>query len=233
MITILVPAYNEEEIIEKFARKIEQDVKLEEDYELLIVNDGSRDKTKQIVERIAQAFSNIRIVNHPKNKGLGAALRTGFKNARGRVIVTMDSDLTHPPKLVRKLVEGTKKADVCIASRYVGGGGMRNVPRWRVLISVIANRIFALAFGSNVRDITAGFKAYRVEKIKKIKITKTGFEVQLEIMVKLIKNRATFNEIPLVLVNRKIGKSKFSFFRMIPKYAFNVSKLWFYRWFGR
>ncbi|HLD88584.1 MAG TPA: glycosyltransferase [Candidatus Nanoarchaeia archaeon] len=233
MITITVPAYNEEEIIEKFIRRVEQDVRLEEDYELLIVNDGSRDKTKGIVERLMLEFPNLRLVNHPRNKGLGAALRTGFKNSRGRIIITMDSDLTHPPKLVRKLVEGTKSADVCIASRYVKSGGMKNVPGWRVLVSIVANRIFAFAFGSNVRDITAGFKAYRVGKIKKIGITKTGFEVQMEIMIKLIKRGATFNEIPLILVNRKIGKSKFSFLKMIPKYAFNVSKLWFYRWFGK
>lgn len=232
MITILIPAYNEEAIIRKCILQIIKDVKLKEGYELLIVDDGSKDKTREILSKLSKKYKQLKVITHPVNKGLGAALRTGFQNAKGRIIVTMDSDLTHPPTMITKLVsEMTPDADVVLASRYVKGGGMKNVPQWRVIISVLANKFFAIIFGTKVKDITAGFKAYRSKTIKSIKTKEKNFEIQLEIMMRLIKRHARFKEIPLVLVNREVGESKFNFFQAVPKYALNIMKLFIIRWF--
>jgi dolichol-phosphate mannosyltransferase len=97
----------------------------------------------------------------------------------------MDTDLTHPPSFIPVLAENLIRtnADVCIASRYTKGGGMKNVPAWRVALSKIANIFFAVFFNIHAKDITSGFKAYRAEKIKPIKIKKFNGHHALKGMV--------------------------------------------------
>jgi dolichol-phosphate mannosyltransferase len=234
MISIVVPEYNEELVIGAFIEAVKKEITTQ-DYELLIVNDGSADSTQKIVEKHQKSYPQLRLVNHPKNQGLGAALRTGFREAKGDVIVTLDSDLTHPPRMIQLLASKiTSTTDVCIASRYVPGGGMEGVPLWRVALSVAANRAFQLLFFTRVRDITAGFKAYKSSVIKQVQIKRTGFAVQLEIMVRLIKMGCRFTEVPLILTTRQQGhgQSKFKIFKMIPKYFVNILQLFAYRWFG-
>ena len=231
MITILIPSYNEEAIIEKCIFQIVKDVHLKEGYEILVVDDGSKDKTRDILKKLSKKYTQLRVINHPLNKGLGSALRTGFKNAKGRIIVTMDSDLTHPPKLINLLISKfTPEIDVVLASRYLKGGGMKNVPMWRVVVSGLANRFFGIMFWTKVKDITSGFKAYRSGIIRGIEIKENNFEVQLEVMVALIKKHRRFREIPFVLVNREVGESKFNFFKAMPKFVLTIIKLFIVRW---
>lgn len=232
MITILAPAYNEEAVIERFVTELERRLTLNEDHELLIVNDGSRDSTKQILEDLQTQYPMLRVVHHPHNKGLGAALETGFRAAKGRAIVTMDADLTHPPEIIQSMIDQLEHADVCVASRYVKGGGMQDVPWWRVWLSVIANGIFQVCYGTRLRDITAGFKAYRREAIQAVSITSSGFDVQLDITIKLIRNKVRFAEIPYVLKNREQGESKMRYMKLIPRYAKTMMRLILLRWFG-
>jgi len=233
MITVLVPAYNEEAVIGDFIETFQSDCGLT-DYELLIVNDGSKDKTEQIVKDHQIGYPELRLVSYPDNKGLGGALRLGFQEAKGSVIVTMDSDLTHPPVKVQELVTALENAEVAIASRYVKGGGMVDVPAWRVALSIVSNTAFQILFLTRAKDLTAGFKAYQADIIKSIPIKRVGFAVQLEIMVRLIKRGVRIKEIPLMLGVRKEGQgqSKFSIVRMLPKYFINILQLWAYRWFG-
>ncbi len=226
MISIIAPAYNEEEIIKDFIDAFEKVKDFKNlNYELIIVNDGSKDNTLNILKRLKEKDKKLRIKNHKTNLGLGAALKTGIDAAKGNVIVTMDSDLTHPPSFVKKLVSSLEKnnLDVCVASRYIKGGGMKNVPFYRVVLSRLAN-LFFFIFLCPVKDVTSGFKAYS-KKIKEIKIENRDFSIQLEIMTKLAKKKAKFGEVSFFLVNRKKGQSKFKFFKMLPKYALNVLKL--------
>jgi len=230
MISIVVPAYNEEEAIGAFIESFVKDINLNDSYELLIVNDGSTDLTESVVKKYLKRYKFIRLVNHEANRGLGKALETGISKANGAYIITMDSDLTHPIGLIPKLVECCRDNDVCIASRYVKGGGMRNVPSWRVFISKCVNTLLGILFFCSVKDITAGFKIYRSKKIKEIKIKRKGFESQVEIMVYLMKRHCKFKEIPFILKNRELGTSKFNLFRMGAKYVLSVLSLVKYRW---
>jgi len=232
MITVLVPAYNEEDVIGEFISVFNRKSGLK-DFELLIVNDGSVDGTRDIVLGLQESDSRIRLIDHEVNRGLGAAIQTGFQNASGDVVVTMDSDLTHDPGKIKSLVDGLEGFDVCVGSRYVSGGGMEGVPAWRVALSVLANRFFQAIFFTKVRDITAGFKAYRTECVKSLALDSKGFSIQLEIMVRLLKTGVKFNEVPIILKTRDEGRgsSKFSFARMIPKYAVDILRLFFVRWF--
>jgi dolichol-phosphate mannosyltransferase len=142
----------------------------------------------------------------------------------------MDADMTHPPHLMREMVDALRNCDVCVASRFVGNGGMVNVPWYRVLISRFANVVYQILFLSPVKDNTTGYKAYRSGVIKSVDIQETGFAVQLEIMTKLLKKNARFAEIPFELINRKLGTSKLRYLKAIPHYLRHVLHLLSIRW---
>lgn len=234
LISIIVPAFNEEDVIADFIHDLEKKVHLKPTWELVIVNDGSSDKTAEIVNTLARKYQNIRLVTHEVNKGLGAAIATGIQSAAGEVIVHMDADMTHPPELIPALVKAVQQgADAALASRYVAGGGMENVPGWRVALSVAANTCFRIFLGLPVKDTTSGFRAYKASTVKPIRIERPGFAVQLEMSTKLAKRKARMVEIGFILVNRKQGSSKFRFFKMIPKYFVNILGLFWYRWFAK
>ena len=230
MISIVVPAYNEEEVIVRFLEACVRDIRRDLPFEIVVVNDGSRDNTRELVRGFTAKYTFIRLVDHEVNRGLGKALETGIAAARGDVIVTMDSDLTHPPAMIRELAAGLKDADICIASRYVKGGGMKDVPAWRVWVSRLANYLFDLIFWTNIKDLSSGFKAYRAQHLKKAPIMSNGFECQMEIMLYFIKNKLRSREIPLMLKNREFGTSKFQFVKMGMKYVRSLKRFLVYRW---
>ncbi len=231
MITIFLPAYNEEEVIEKAINKIFSEINLEY-YEVLVIDDGSTDKTLEILKKLTKKYKELRIISHEKNKGLGGAIKTGIKNAKGIILITMDADMTHPldsiPLMINKIEQGN---DMCIASRYVRGGGMVNVPYWRVLLSQLANKIFSIIYGTKLTDLTSGYRAYKTKAIQELKLEQRGFAIQLEISVKMIKRKAKITEVPLILINREIGSSKFNFIHVLRKYIFVIINLFFIRWF--
>ncbi len=230
MVSVVVPAYNEEDVIEQCVTSIVRNVPADQEWEIIVVDDGSRDRTPLILSTLSTRFPNLRVITHPENRNLGGALQTGIANARGDVIVTMDSDLTHPPELIAPMIDSLKPFDVCVASRFVPGGGMENVPPHRVLISKFANTMYRWLFHSSVRDNTGGFKAYRADILKSISIDETGFAVQIEIMTKLLRKKARLVEIPFLLVNRELGESKLRYMRAIPKYLKRVLHLLAIRW---
>ena len=230
MISIVVPAYNEEDVLPDFLEEIAKLTDKESNIELLVVNDGSQDKTPKILDDAKEKYPFLRVITHEVNKGLGAALATGFKNAKGDIIVTLDSDLTHPPLFIQELIKQKDVYDCCIASRYVRDGGMKDVPQHRIWLSIFANTIFSIFYAIPVKDITSGFKVYNAGMLRDMEIKSKSFKVQLEIMVNLAKQGATFKEVPLVLVNRTKGASKFSI-RVIPKYLSTGMRLFLVRWF--
>ncbi len=230
MISIIVPAYNEQEVLPDFLEEVAKLANKESNIELLVVNDGSKDNTSRILEDAKETYPFLRVMTHEVNKGLGAALATGFKNAAGDIIVTLDSDLTHPPLFIQELIKEKGSYDCCIASRYVFGGGMKDVPRYRIWLSIFANKVFSMLYAIPVKDITSGFKLYNAALLRDMNVNSKSFSVQLEIMVRLAKKGATCKEVPFVLVNRVKGESKFSF-KVIPNYLCVGIKLFLVRWF--
>lgn len=230
MITLLIPAYNEEAVIETMIRTLSAQAQLPEDYEILVVDDGSTDATPRLLDALRGEYPALRVVRHARNQGLGAALSTGFREARGRVIVTMDADLTHSPALIAPLVAACDGVELAVASRYAAGGGMRDVPWWRVALSRVANRLFQWCFATQLRDITAGFKAYRAAGVRDLPVVARGFEAQLEITIRLLKRGVTFTELPYTLVNRAVGESKMRYLALLPRYVRTLFHLFRFRW---
>ncbi|MBI9012895.1 MAG: glycosyltransferase [Clostridiales bacterium] len=219
-ITILAPAYNEEAIIDRFINQVAS--VLEKNYntwEVLIVNDGSTDATEARVKAFMDVYpEHITCITHPVNQGLGAGLETGFKYAKGNVIVTMDADCTQDANLIPQLTnEISNDTGVVIASRYVKGGGMKNVPPHRLLYSKLGNLFFRILFGLPSRDISSGFRAYRKDLVKRLSCLSPGFEVQVDIL-RRVKQLTKIKEYPFVLVDRTVGVSKMRYGKLLKAY---------------
>lgn len=219
MYSIVAPAYNEEEVIADFFQTVMEKLSGQQ-FELVVINDGSTDRTKDILAQLQGQYDNLVIVEHPENRGLGAGLVSGFKKAKGDVVVTMDADLSHDPSYIFSMVKKIGLGyDIVIASRYVTGGGMEGVPVWRQLISRTANGLLKRACGWKVRDASSGFRAYRAGLLKDLKNLDAGFSVQVEILRELLKVSEKVYEQPFILKNRKAGRSKMKYLALIPKYT--------------
>lgn len=229
MISVVVPCYNEEENVEDVYKSLSSALgNAGKEYEILFVDDGSKDSTKQVLDKIRASDVRVVVVPHDVNKGLGKALETGFKNSSGSVIVTTDADSTHDPSLIPKMAELVETGnDVVIGSRYVSGGKMLNVPFYRVMISKFAGFAIRLVFGMwKVKDTTSGYRAYS-RMVKKISVDSSGFQSEVEILYKMNRLGAKITEIPIVLEMRKKGNSKFRLFRIAKQYAKLVASLRF------
>jgi dolichol-phosphate mannosyltransferase len=200
-ISIVLPAYNEEAIIEKSIEIITSYLNSKEDkysWEVLIVNDGSKDNTGLLADSLAKTYKNIRVIHHPVNLNLGRALQTGFRNAHGDIIVVLDIDLSysvdHIGKLVDKQIE--KEADIVIASPYMKDGKSTDVPFIRLLLSKTVNRFMRLAAQEKFYTFTGMVRAYRSEFIKNLNLKTKDYEINPEILYKAMILRARIIEIP-------------------------------------
>jgi dolichol-phosphate mannosyltransferase len=192
---------------------------------LITVNDGSRDRTGEILDRIASRFSNLTVVHHAQNAGYGAALRTGVATAAKAgfdYTLFMDSDLTnHPsdlPKFVALMRQGV---DVIKATRYSGGGGVSGVPGYRVVISQVGNAIARLLFRLPVHDCTNGFRAARTDILARMHLTENRFPIIMEELYWSKYLARTFAEVPVTLTNRDAALRPTSF-------AYKPSVFWQY-----
>jgi dolichol-phosphate mannosyltransferase len=200
-ISIIVPCYNEEAILEMNLIQIIKylDSKNEKyTWEIVIINDGSRDKTGEIADNFENQNPNIRVIHHPTNLNLGNALKTGFKNAKGSIIVIMDVDLSysveHIEKMVDKMIE--TDSDIVIASPYMKGGRVTDVPFGREMMSRWVNRFMRIAAQDKYHTYTGMVRAYRRDFIQTVNLKTKDYEINPEILYKAMILRARIEEIP-------------------------------------
>src|SRR5690606_3680090 len=245
MITIMLPAYNEEENLEPLIARLQAVMEpLGLPYRVLIVDDGSVDGTAAVLERLRDV-APLRVVRHVKNMGLARTLHDGLLNAAqdadaGDVIITMDADNTHDPghipAMLRRLAEGH---DVVIASRFQPGGREIGLTLKRRLLSRGANLIIQLCFPTrNVRDFTSGYRAYRAGALRRALdfygdrlIEATTFAATAEVLLKLRAMGMSAVEVPLVLrYDLKGGSSKMRVARTIRDYFSMMWRVWRLQW---
>jgi glycosyltransferase involved in cell wall biosynthesis len=182
-------------------------------WELILVNDGSTDRTAEVVEAIARQRPHVRLLSYKPNRGRGKALRTGFAEARGRFIITIESDLSWEaslmPKMLRVLEQG--EADMVLASSYAKGGRVEGVAPMRLLISRLGNFVLSFVLPGGFKMVTQMFRAYRREVIDSLELESDDKEIHLEILSKALALGYRVKEIPAVLRSRSGGKSKFKF----------------------
>jgi len=206
--------YNEEDNVKRTLTDVENVLSKYDDHEVIVVDDGSNDETSKFVEKFEKNNSNIHLLKHLLNMGMGRALRTGFENATGDIIVTIDADLSYSasqiPKLVDELINN-ETIDIVVGSPYMEGGEVNNVPIIRLIISKIANKFAGFAMSENLSTVTAVLRAYRKDVLDSLELESNGTEINLEILSKSSATKYQIKEIPAVLEGRKLGNSTLKF----------------------
>lgn len=209
---IIIPTYNERENITPLIEEIEKYIKCD----LLVMDDHSPDKTADLVKEIQKQKKNIFLIERPGKMGLASAYITGFKFAIEKgydAVFEMDADFSHNPKYLPAFLKELENHDLVIGSRYVKGGGVSNWSRFRLFISRGGNLYTRLVLCCPIKDLTGGFKCFKVNTLKKIdldKITSGGYSFQIENNYLFYKNGFKIKEIPIVFEERREGQSKMS-----------------------
>ncbi|MFH1023635.1 MAG: glycosyltransferase family 2 protein [Planctomycetota bacterium] len=187
-LSVVVVAYNEEPVICNNLRRVisELIVHPEMDWELVCVNDGSTDRTGKIMDEVAVGNPRVQVLHHRRNFGQGRALRTAFNVCRGDVVVTLDADMSYGPEYIFALVQALREhnVEIALASPYMKGGEVRNVPFYRRILSRWGNMYLARMSQYPVSTSTCVVRAYRCEVLDNIILTSDGMELQLEILMK-------------------------------------------------
>ena len=213
---IIIPTYNEKENIEKIIHKI---FSLEKSFHILVVDDGSPDKTANIVISLqSEYFDKLHIQERTGKLGLGTAYIQGFKWALEKeyqYILEMDADFSHDPNDLIRLYNAIalEGADLSIGSRYVKGVNIVNWPMMRLLMSFFASKYVKIITGMPIYDSTAGFKCYKrkvLETINFDKIKFVGYAFQIEMKFKAWKYGFNIVEVPVIFTDRALGTSKMS-----------------------
>jgi glycosyltransferase involved in cell wall biosynthesis len=207
--------YNEEENVVNTVNKLKKALKdIKDKWEIVLVDDGSTDRTLEIAKGIAEKDGNVQVFSYFPNAGRGKALRTGFSHSQGEIIVTLDADLSYDPQDIPMLFEELKKdknIDLIIGSPYLKGGKALGVPFLRLLISKLGNKILGFALPGKLGTVTGIFRAYRRKILDSLELESEGKEIHLEILSKVLALKYKVKEIPSTLRGRKKGKSKFKF----------------------
>jgi len=203
--------------VEESLRRVEEALSgFEGSYEIIPVNDGSTDRTLEVLAKAAARNKKVKVATYTRNMGRGKALRTGFKASSGAVIVSIDADLSYDPKYIIDLIEMLKieeDIDFVLASPYMPGGGVENIPFSRLWISKLGNKILRFTMPNRIYTSTGIFRAYRKQVLDSIELESEGKEIHLEILSKALALGFRVKEVPAILTRRKKGKSKFKFRR--------------------
>lgn len=177
--------------------------------EIIFVDDGSKDNTVELLNREFEGISEVTLVRHPHNQGLGAALRTGFDACSGDVVVTTDSDATYSFSEIEPLLDRlTTNVDIVTASPYHPDGGVDNVPGYRIFLSKGASSMYRVLINPKLHTYTSMFRAYRRSVLLKARHEHNGFLGVTEILVRAMLNGAKVAEHPCRLRVRRYGQSK-------------------------
>lgn len=202
---IIVPAYNEEKVIGKVLKglKIQKFKNIKK--EIVVINDGSTDKTEEIAKRC-----KVTVLTHPINRGLGGALGTGLEYARvnnADIVITFDADDQHKPNDLKKLIKPiiTRKADFVIGSRLLNNSKM---PFDRKILNSLANIINFCLWSIWITDSQSGLRALSKNALKKIEIKMNKMEVASEFFKEIKKNNLRVNEIPIKAIYTNYSKAK-------------------------
>jgi glycosyltransferase involved in cell wall biosynthesis len=210
-ISILTPAYNEAAILQEHLTLLcnhLQGLEAQYEWEIVVVNDGSRDETGILADKFASSHPNIRIVHHKINQGLGQALRTGFEHCKGDYVVVLDLDLSYSPDHIERLLHRieTTQAGMVVASPYMPGGSIANVPWVRKELSIWANRFLAVASKGSLATLTGMVRVYDAKLLRRLNLRSRGMEINPEVVYKALLLLEKVDEIPGHLHWRVGGK---------------------------
>jgi dolichol-phosphate mannosyltransferase len=212
---LILPTYNEAENIEALVRAAL--VQLESTgigHTILVVDDGSPDGTGLIAERLSEELEQVRVLHRPRKEGLGRAYLAGFAialEAGAELVLEMDSDFSHDPADLPRLIAAADAADLVLGSRYVPGGGVTEWGSVRRLLSRGGSAYARILLGVPVRDLTGGFKCFHrrvLEAIDLENVHADGYGFQIELTYQAVRAGFSVTEVPILFRERRVGSSK-------------------------
>ncbi len=214
---LILPSYNEAENIERIvAAALPQLAATGFDHRVLVVDDGSPDGTGQIADRLAAENPRVEVLHRTSKDGIGPAYLAGFRHALAGgadLLMEMDSDFSHDPVDIPRLVAAAERADLVLGSRYVSGGGVTDWGFLRRVISRGGSLYARVLLGIPVNDLTGGFKCFRRSVLETLDLSGVGtdgYGFQIEVTYRAVKAGFRVEEVPIVFRDRRAGTSKMS-----------------------
>ena len=212
---LILPTYNEAVNIEPFVRAVLPELaEAAPEHRILIVDDNSPDGTGRIADRLAAQIEQVEVLHRAEKQGLGVAYLAGFRRALeggADLVIEMDSDFSHSPADVPRLLKAAQDADLVLGSRYVAGGGVSDWGLLRRVLSRGGSWYARLVLRVSVHDLTGGFKCFHREVLEQLDldaIHAEGYGFQIEVTYRAIRAGFRVREIPIVFRERQAGLSK-------------------------
>ena len=204
-LTVIIPVYNEVKTIQEILRRVQATGLVDE---ILIVDDGSHDGTRDLLANLENS-SPVKVIYHDRNRGKGAAVRTGISQAAGDLILIQDADLEYDPRdypaLLRPIEEGI--ADVVFGSRFLGAA-RRPILFWNMVANKILTLTTNILYNNILTDMETGYKLFRREVVMDIPLHARGFEFEPEFTAKILKKKARIFEVPITFNPREYSEGK-------------------------
>lgn len=203
-LSVVIPAYNEEGSIDQVISELLILKKKIPSMEIIVVDDGSSDNTASKIPDVPY----VRLIKHHRNKGKGAALKTGFSEARGQVVVIQDADMEYHPKELPKIVKPILlgNADVVYGTRLERKPGGMSTTHY--VGNMILSKVSSLLFWKKITDIMTGYKAFSSKILKLVELNENGFAIEVELTSQVLQNGCRFVEVPIGYIYRPKGVSK-------------------------
>ncbi len=224
-LSVFFPAYNDGGTIASMViAAVKAAANVTPDFEVIVVNDGSADGTAQIADELARTYHpHVRVIHHPRNRGYGGALQTGFRSATKELIFYTDGDAQYDPaELAALWAHMTPEADLVNGYKI-----SRSDPLHRIIIGRLYHHFVSRLFGLKVRDVDCDFRLMRRSMFERINLEKTSGVICLEMMKKITDAGFRIVEVPVHHYHRAFGKSQFFNFPRIAKTGIDVMRLWF------
>jgi len=208
-LSVVVPALDEERTLPAVVDELLARLRPQLDLEIVVVDDGSSDATPAVLEALRARVPELRWFRHPRPRGKGAAVRTGFAEARGEILLIQDADLEYQPRdipaLVRPILEG--HADVVYGSRFASPERAINY-FWHTQANALITGVTNLFFNTNFTDVYTGYKAMRASLVRPLRLVESSFTIEVELTAKLRRSGARFCEVPISYRARSYAEGK-------------------------
>jgi len=206
-LSVVIPVYNEEATLEELVARVQA---APYEKELVLVNDCSKDRTRDIMAELEKKYANVRCFHHEVNRGKGGALATGFSKVSGDVVIIQDADLEYDPSeypiLMRPIEDG--KADVVFGSRFLGGRYVRVHLFWHYLGNRLLTLVSNCFTNLNLTDMETCYKVFKRSVADKLDIQSRTFAVEPELTAKVARQRVRIYEVPISYAGRDYSEGK-------------------------